>query len=170
MKWLGAALILAASTLLGLTMANRYRERPRQLRQLKVALQSLEAEIVYGLTPLKEAAENIAKQIQHPLADMFASFAGRLEDGESSVAEAWSESLEAVWPHTCLEKEEFEILKQFGATLGRHDRDHQQKQIKLTILHLEREEMEAKDAQMRNEKMMKSLGILAGLLFIILLM
>ena len=46
-------------------------------------------------------------------------------------------------------------MKQFGETLGRHDRVSQQKQIMLTLTHLEREENEARDKQARYEKMVK---------------
>ena len=67
-------------------------------------------------------------------------------------------------------KHEFEIMKQFGETLGRHDRFSQQKHILLTLTHLEREETEASDKQAKYEKMVKSVGFLSGLLLIILLM
>ena len=60
-------------------------------------------------------------------------------------------------------------MKQFGETLGRHDRISQQKQIMLTLTHLEREEADAIQAQATYEKMVKSLGFLSGLLLIILL-
>ena len=53
--------------------------------------------------------------------------------------------------------------------LGKSDKYHQQKQILLTLAHLEREESEAIDLQGKYEKMMKSLGFLSGLLLIILL-
>lgn len=69
-----------------------------------------------------------------------------------------------------LEAGEFEILSQFGETLGKSDRHHQQKQIMLTMAHLEREESDALERQGKYEKMMKSLGFLTGLLLIILLM
>ena len=66
--------------------------------------------------------------------------------------------MKEVWGITALKKNEFEIMKQFGETLGRHDRVSQQKQILLTLTHLEREESEASDKQQKYEKMMKSLG------------
>ena len=59
-------------------------------------------------------------------------------------------------------------MKQFGETLGRHDRISQQKQIMLTLTHLEREEADARDKQKKYEKMVKSLGFFSGLLLIIL--
>ena len=60
-------------------------------------------------------------------------------------------------------------MKQFGETLGRHDR-FPAKTNMLTLTHLEREETEARDKQMKYEKMVKSIGFLSGLLLIILLM
>ncbi len=62
------------------------------------------------------------------------------------------------------------FCKQFGETLGQHDRESQQKHIRLCITHLEREEEEAKALQPQYEKMIKSLGVLAGLLIVILLL
>lgn len=61
--------------LFGFSYAKRYSERPRQLRLLKSALQSLEAEIMYGHTPLSEAAERLVKQMPKPLNWIFQSFA-----------------------------------------------------------------------------------------------
>ena len=60
-KLLGAVIILVATTWAGFEAARKISARPRQLRQLKVALQSLEAEIMYTHTPLKEAASEAAK-------------------------------------------------------------------------------------------------------------
>ncbi|WP_028399156.1 stage III sporulation protein SpoIIIAB [Ectobacillus panaciterrae] len=169
MKMIGAVLIVAATTWIGFQFAKKVSERPRQLRLLKTALQSLEAEIMYGHTPLSEAAERLAKQMPKPLSWMFQSFQTRLQRGDKTVREAWNESLQDIWKLTALKQTEQEILQQFGETLGQHDRDSQQKHIRLCITHLEREEGEAKDAQLRYEKMMKSLGFLTGLLIVILL-
>ena len=82
---------------------------------------------------------------------------------------AWARFASAS-PETALKKKEYEILRQFGETLGRHDLISQQKHIKLALTHLETEEAEANLAQAKNEKMVKSLGFLSGLLLILLLM
>ncbi|OIJ16865.1 stage III sporulation protein SpoAB [Anaerobacillus alkalilacustris] len=170
MKIIGAILIIVATTWVGFEFARRLSDRPRQLRQLKVALQSLESEIMYGLTPLSEASKHIAKQLPKPISYFFQSFAERLNKGEVSVHKAWEESLNDTWHMTALCKGELEVMSQFGATLGQHDREHQQKQIRLTLSHLEREEGDAIEAQNRYEKMLKSLGFLTGLLIVILMM
>ncbi|WP_027407756.1 stage III sporulation protein SpoIIIAB [Anoxybacteroides tepidamans] len=169
MRWIGAFLILLATTWTGFETARRLSERPRQLRQLKVALQSLEAEIMYGHTPLAEAALHLAKQLSFPFSRFFSQFAEALQTGETTVKQAWEESLRNVWKATALKHGEFEVMKQFGETLGQYDRMAQQKQIALAIVHLEREEQDALDKKARYEKMAKSLGILTGLLLVILL-
>lgn len=169
LKLVGAIIIMAATTWTGFEAARNFSLRPRQLRQLKSALQSLEAEIMYGHTPLHEASRRLAAQLTEPISKFFEKFSARLTDTETTVIEAWEESLNEVWKLTALKQSEFEIMRQFGETLGRHDRKSQQKQIMLTLAHLEREEAEAREKQMKYEKMMKSLGFLTGLLLIILL-
>jgi len=169
-KILGAVFILLASTWTGFEIARHLTERPRQLRHLRTALQSLEAEIMYGHVPLNDAAMNLAKQMPKPLSWFFEGFSKKLTTGNTSVKEAWEECLQEVWRFTAFKQGEYEILKQFGETLGQHDRVSQQKHIILAITHLEREEQDAREKQARYEKMIKSLGFLSGLLLIILLM
>jgi stage III sporulation protein AB len=168
MKLIGAVFIIVATTWTGMEASRHLSERPRQLRQLKSALQSLEAEIMFGHTPLHEASRRLATQISKPLSKLFEVFAKKLMYSETTVKNAWEESLTEVWKLTALKQGEFEIMKQFGETLGRHDRISQQKQIMLTLTHLEREEADAIDKQVKYEKMVKSLGFLLGLLLIIL--
>ncbi|MEH7522164.1 stage III sporulation protein SpoIIIAB [Bacillus sp. JJ1503] len=170
MKLIGAVLIIVATTWAGFEASRHLHERPRQLRQLKSALQSLEAEIMYGHTPLHEAARRLSVQSAKPLSWFFENFAIKLTNTETTVRDAWEQSLKEIWKKTALKQGEFEIMKQFGETLGRHDRKSQQKQIMLTLSHLEREENDAYDKQAKYEKMVKSLGFLSGLLLIILLM
>lgn len=169
MKLLGAVFILLASTWSGFEAARHLSERPRQLRQLKVALQSLEAEIMYGHTPLSEAASHLSRQMPRPLSWLFEGFSKKLSAGVVNVKQAWNESLDEIWKFTAFKQGELEVMKQFGETLGQYDRLSQQKQIFLAITHLEREEIDAIEKQGRYEKMVKSLGFLMGLLIVILL-
>ena len=167
---IGAVFIIVATTWIGFEASRHLSERPRQLRLLKSALHSLEAEIMYGHTPLHEAARRLSTQMAKPLSWFFESFAGKLTSSETTVKIAWDDSLNEIWKLTAFKQGEYEIMKQFGETLGRHDRVSQQKQIMLTLSHLEREEVDAYERQSKYEKMVKSLGFLSGLLLIILLM
>ncbi|WP_240378058.1 stage III sporulation protein SpoIIIAB [Bacillus piscicola] len=168
MSWLGAILIVTACTWTGFEIAKKLTARPRQLRQLKVALQSFEAEIMYGMNPLPVVSEKISEQLPVPVSYLFMYFADYLKKGERDAEQAWLKSLDATWPYTALGPQEREVLRQFGTTLGKHEKMQQQKHIRLAMIHLEKEENEAKDKQARYEKMAKTLGFLTGLLLIIL--
>lgn len=169
-KIIGAVLIVMATTLIGFEISKRLSERPKQLRLFKSALQSLEAEIMYGHTPLHEASRKLSLQMPKPLSTFFEEFSNQLTSIETTVKDAWQNSLQHIWKETALKQSEYEILLQLGENLGKHDRYTEQKQIILTLTHLEREEKEAHEKQNRYEKMAKSLGVLSGLLIVILLM
>ena len=70
-KLIGAVFIIVATTWIGFEISRRFSERPKQLRALRTALQSLEAEIMYGHTPLHEAARRLAEQLSKPLSTFF---------------------------------------------------------------------------------------------------
>lgn len=169
MKIIGGMIIIAATTAIGFLIARQYSDRPKQLRQLRSALQSLEAEIMYGLTPVKDAAIHLSEQLPEPLASFFSRLVVRLNEGAPTLQLAWNETIEVFWQETALKNSEKEIMHQFGATLGKHDSENQKKQIQMALVHLEREELEAREAQAKYEKMMKSLGFLAGILIVLLL-
>lgn len=170
MKLIGSILILMATTFIGFGYAKRFRERPRQLRQMVSALQSVEAEIMYGLTPIHEVAEHLTTQLSMPINQFFKELTRQLKEKDGrSLSTIWNDALELFWPKTALSASEKEIWRQFGQTLGQTDRDNQKKYIQLTIAQLEQEEKEARLAQQQYEKMAKSLGILGGLLIVILL-
>ncbi|EIT87336.1 stage III sporulation protein SpoAB [Fictibacillus macauensis ZFHKF-1] len=168
-SFLGASLILFSTSWMGFAMAKKVKERPKQLRELKVALQSLEAEIMYGHVPLDEAFGHLSRQLNEPIAAFFGELAGALQETASSVPILWEEALTRLAERSSLKKAELEVLQQFGSTLGRHDRDNQKRHIQLTLSHLERELDEATAAVATYEKLYKSVGVLSGLLLIILL-
>ena len=169
-KILGAVLIVIATSLIGFEVSKKLIARPKHIRDLRAALQILEAEIMYGHSPLKEAVLLLAKQIPAPVSILFKDFASKLGSANQSVQSAWRDSLEVVRKHSELQQKEIDILLQFGETLGKHDRESQQKQIQLALVLLDREETDAVEKQMKYDKMARSLGFFAGLLIAILLM
>ncbi|MBB6448919.1 stage III sporulation protein AB [Geomicrobium halophilum] len=169
MRWFGAIFILLSMTAIGFEWARRLSGRSRQIRQLTTALQLLEAEVMYGHTPLPVIARKLERTFNQPLSLLFSTFASDLEQESIDVKEAWAKSIEANWSSTALRHKEKEALLQFGQTLGQHGRDEQQKYIQLTLAHLRAEEVEAREEQRKYERMAKSLGFLGGLLAIIVI-
>ena len=87
------------------------------------------------------------------------------------MKDAWDESIKRNMAIPCFKAGGVsKYCHNLARRLGKSDKYHQQKQIMLTMAHLEREESDALDRQGKYEKMMKSLGFLSGLLLIILLM
>jgi stage III sporulation protein AB len=169
MKLLGALLFIVTTTWVGFEWSHRLTMRPKHIRQLKSALQILEAEILYSQSPLKEAFAMVAKQMPDPTRSFFAHLNMDLHQEQSNLISIWEKNVSDLKKRSCIGNNETEILLQFGRTLGRHDFYQQQKQIQLALGHLDRELEEARDEQIRYSKMAKSLGILFGLFIVLLL-
>ena len=84
-KIIGAILIILATTWTGFEASRHLSERPRQLRLLKSALQSLEAEIMYGHTPLHTAADTGST----PLASLLLMAGADADVADEDGATAW---------------------------------------------------------------------------------
>ncbi|MFB1050394.1 stage III sporulation protein SpoIIIAB [Paraliobacillus sp. JSM ZJ581] len=169
MKWLGALLLLIATTWIGFEIASYLNNRPKQIRQLKSALQTMEAEIVYSHAPLIDAFWHVANQSPEPIAGFFQMLHQQLKEGTNELILAWSKAVGNLMNNSALSFDEKEILIQFGQTLGQHDISQQKKYIQLALTHLDRVLEDAVDDQHRYSKMVKSLGFLTGLFIILLL-
>ncbi|WP_079479754.1 stage III sporulation protein SpoIIIAB [Halobacillus salinus] len=168
MEWIGAVIVLTVTTWAGFDIASRFQKRPGHIRQWKNALQMIEAEMVYGQASLWEVCESLSRHLPKPI-HLF--FQGVVDTDEPvhDFSTLWSAQLKKHWPWNALGKSEWEILDQFGRTLGQHDLEQQQKQIQLTIHHLDRELHEALEAGDKYQKMARGMGVLSGLLVIILI-
>ncbi|MFD2759382.1 stage III sporulation protein SpoIIIAB [Lentibacillus juripiscarius] len=169
MKWIGALLFIGTTTLIGFEISRRLNERPKHIRQMKNALQILEAEILYSQLPLPEAFETIARQIPEPLSTFFHNMHVSMHEKATDLYSVWNNHVDDLLTTSSLSENEGEILNQFGRTLGQHDFDQQQKHIHLTINHLDRQLEEARENQFKYGKMAKSLGVLCGLFVVLLL-
>ncbi|WLV23537.1 stage III sporulation protein SpoIIIAB [Aciduricibacillus chroicocephali] len=168
LAWTGAIFLVGAATWAGFEYSRQLDMRPKQIRQLKNALQILEAEIVYSQTPLQQAFHRIARQVPEPTASLFQNLAESLLDQNRNLPDIWCKHVEDHCEVTALGPNEKEVLVQFGRTLGMHELQQQKKQLLLASSHLERELEEARSRQDKYGNMAKMLGFLAGL-FILLL-
>ncbi len=168
MKWIGAIIFIGMTTLGGFEWSNKLNRRPKNIRQLKNALQILEAEIVYSQLSLRDAFEQIAKQTPKPTRIFFQLLGEKMAENNDFM-EVWDASVDIYIRDAALTENIREILSQFGRTLGQHDFRQQQKHILLAITHLDREFEEARDAHFKYSKMAKGLGLLIGLFIVILL-
>src|SRR5690625_4995525 len=91
MKWIGALLLLSVTTWIGFDWSNKLNKRPIQIRQLKNALQILEAEMLYSQAPLQDAFIVISKQIPEPIKSFFQNISEKMNTNQIDLLQIWDE-------------------------------------------------------------------------------
>ncbi|CDQ39690.1 MULTISPECIES: stage III sporulation protein SpoIIIAB [Virgibacillus] len=170
MQWVGALLFICTTTWIGFEWSNRLANRPKHIRQVKNALQILEAEMMYSQLPLQDAFHTIKNQTPFPIHAFFDRLYKNMNQESKDFGIVWQNSLDELMDISCLGNNEKEILLQFGQTLGQHDFLQQQKHIQLAASHLDRELEDASEQYQKYGKMTKSLGVLCGLFIVLLLL
>lgn len=170
LKILGAALVVGVCTICGLTIANNYRQRSLELRNLRSVLNLLETEIVYTATPLPFALEKIAKHAISPINKLFDNARNQLISGNGITAdEAWQEAINSFQLFCCLAEEDIGIIRSFGAGLGCSDKTEQLKNIQLTKELLKQQEIKAEMNRNQHERLWRTMGVLVGLGIVLLI-
>lgn len=169
-KLLGCAMVVAAGTGLGFSLAGRFCERPRQIGQLIGCLTALGSYISYATLPLPEALARAAGGLDAPVGDFLRQAAATMTDrGWLSPRDAIAEALAAGGRRLVWERQEREILLQLGTNLGMTGREEQQKYLAMVLEQLRRSELEALRIKDQNVKMYRYLGVCGGLAVAILL-
>ncbi|GAB6876024.1 stage III sporulation protein AB [Thermaerobacter litoralis] len=163
MGWLGFTLVLLACSTWGWQRAAELARRPGELRVLRSALQALESEIAFGVTPLPEAFARIAGFYPDPAATLFRRAAGRLAPPERrTAAAAWEAAVEELARYSALTPEDCGVLRALAPYLGATDRDDQVRHLHLAMARLEAAEALARDQDQRWGRIYRYGGILAG--------
>ncbi|KNZ70709.1 stage III sporulation protein AB [Thermincola ferriacetica] len=169
LKLIGAFLAVAACGGIGLTVAQHYIQRPKQLRAMLSALQMLETEIVYGATPLPDAMENVGRNCDEKIGRIFLAARDFLCSAEGLTAgEAWHLAVEKYGYDLAFIREDLSVLKRISGFLGCSDRDDQSKHLQLTREQLRYEIAKAEAVAQSNGKVWKSLGFLFGLVLVLM--
>ena len=170
MKLMGLVALFTVPTLLGLYLSQRGRFRLGDLRQIKSALAILYGEISFAATPLPEAAVQVSRRVEAPVADLFAAFGELLNAGAGlCAADAWEQSYARHRHRFFFEKEDDDSLRSFGKTLGYLDQAMQMNTIQSTLERLSEREALLVEKQQKEGKLYRSLGLLGGLLLVVLM-
>jgi stage III sporulation protein AB len=169
-KITGSVIVVLSCAFLGLVMSADIRKRPQQLRELQGMLQMFENQICYLSDVLTEAFERICRVSSSETGIFFRSTIENLnEEKSANASEAWRRAVTQNIKKTALNKEDEEVLLDFGKMLGSSDLEGQIKNIRLTQTKLSIQEKKAEDSRCKNEKMYKSLGLLGGIAVVIVL-
>lgn len=118
-RWLGAMLIVAGCGGYGFSLAARHRQKERALSDLVRALERMECELQYRLTPLPELCRMVSSDTGGLLRKLFLSFAQELE--QRVMPDAASCMRSVIMRFSISSKELRLILAELGQSLGRFD-------------------------------------------------
>ena len=122
-KWIGAILVILGCGGTGFSMASAHRKQERELRQFMGALDYLQCELQYRLTPLPDLCRHTAAQASGSVRKLFLALAVELEDQISpDVRHCMNAALEKSGD---LPEVVSIVAENLGKTLGRFDMDGQ---------------------------------------------
>lgn len=118
-KWIGAVLVLVSCGGFGFAIASGYRQEEQRLRQLLRALQYMECELQYHLTPLPDLCRQAGMETRGSVREVLNKLAGELEN---QVAPDVSSCMRAaIEDHQDFSRRFRRLMLQLGRTLGRFD-------------------------------------------------
>lgn len=123
MKWIGAMLVILGCGGFGFMMAMSHRRTESTLRQLIGALDYMECELHYRLTPLPQLCRQTAAESSGCIRTVFSELAHELEDQISPDVKSCMDAALAKAGELPLQAKK--VLLTMGQTLGRFDMDGQ---------------------------------------------
>lgn len=164
-KWLLYVMILVTSSGIGIMYSQKYQKRVTELKDFKTALNMLKTKIRFTYAPLKDIFLDISKSITSKSANVFEK--ARIHMERESATDSWIKAVNET--DTNITKEDKEIICQFGKLLGKTDLDGQLNEIDLCLNFLELQIEKAENEKQKNAKLYKSLGVIAGVGIIIII-
>ncbi|MFW5648548.1 MAG: stage III sporulation protein SpoIIIAB [Candidatus Alkaliphilus sp. MAG34] len=170
-KFVYSVIIVGCSSLLGFIFANTYVERSKLLNSLLSALQMLETEIVYGATPVPTIMRRVGNKTKKEIGNIFLSAAGLLNlNSGQTFDEIWHDAVIREAKHTCLSREDIDLLLSLGKNLGISDCEDQVKHIRLIQEEFKRHYEHSLIEQNKNTKLFRNLGFLLGMAIVIIVL
>ncbi|QZY56967.1 stage III sporulation protein SpoIIIAB [Crassaminicella profunda] len=161
-------LIIICTATIGYIFSYQYTQRLYQLKNLYLSFQLLETEILYASNALPIAMKRVGKKSSKKISTIFTDTYKILYSKMGySIEEAWSKAIDQNIKNLSLNKEDQEILIDFGKNLGFTDKENQLKNFQLIYLRLKKQQEHAEQLKIKNGKLCKSLGILIGLAIVI---
>ena len=154
-------LILITSTIIGITFSKKYAYRVKELQEMKNALNIFMTKIKFTYEPIPSTFMYISEKVEGNVCKIFKNAVEEMES--KSAGDAWNSSL------TNMKEDDIGIIKNLGRLLGKTDIEGQLNEIKLVNNFLDTQIRTAEDEKNKNEKMYRTLGIVAGMTITILL-
>ena len=165
LKYIMIFLVFGISFLIGNLISKKYILRVKELKEMKNAFNIIESKIKFTYETLPEIFLQTSRIVSNNTAGIFKEAANNMKT--LSAEEAWNKSVENA--STNFNTEDMENIKSFGKMLGKTDKEGQVSQLELTKTFMDMQIEKAKQDENKNAKMYKTLGVIVGLAFVIIL-
>lgn len=159
-KWIGAALIILGCGGVGFSLASAHRKVERELRNLMSALDYMQCELQYRLTPLPELCRQTAVQSSGSIKALFLALAEELED--QIAPDVWHCMNAAIARTGALSAGAASVAGNLGKTLGRFDLEGQLRGLENARQSCRRELDKLADNRENRLRSYQTLGLCAG--------
>lgn len=157
--------IFSLSTGIGILISKMYENRVKELRQFKNILNIIKTKIKFTYEPLTEIFNQISQEKSSKIEEIFENMTYKL--AFENVKYSWMDAIQEA--DISITQEDKDILKELGKVLGQTDADSQVNEIEVTESFLNIQIEKAEEARKKNQKMYKTLGVVVGLVFVIIL-
>ena len=170
-KFIGAALVISASSLMGLMAAQGFNRRSRLLRTWLRVMEIFQTEIYQQARFLPEVLERTARLTpDRELADGFISLAAQIQFGAGTgITELW-ESFLVDSNKGVLARADLQILCELGSYLGSTGREDQLNKIKICKAGLEYNLQLAEEERKKRSGVYRYLGFASGAMLVLWLL
>ena len=164
-KYILLIAIFGLSTGIGKLISKSYENRVIELKEFKNILNIMKTKIKFTYEPLAEIFKQISKDNQTNVEKIFGQIANQIT--YYPTKDVWENCIQDA--DISIKQEDKDILKRLGKLLGQTDVEGQISEIEVTQNFLDTQIEKAEEEKKKNQKMYKTLGIVTGLVFVIIL-
>lgn len=157
--------IFSTSILIGKLKANQYKQRVKDLKEMKNGLSIFKTKIRYTYEPIPEVFNEISNNLVGNIGKIFEIASINMKT--MSAGQAWIKALYGV--NHSFNKEDVNVIEGLNKLLGKTDLEGQINEIDLTDHFLEQQIEKADQERKKNEKLCQTLGTVIGLAVVIIL-
>lgn len=164
-KWTILFVIFGLSTLIGIHIADKYKNRVKDLKDIRNILNILETKIKFTYEPLPQIFEDISNEFKGAISNIFKTAKEKMK--ECSAGEAWHFAIAN--SSTSMNDEDLSLLNSLEKLLGKTDIEGQLSEIELIKEFIDVQIKKAEEEQSKNGKLYKNLGVMIGMIIVIIL-
>ena len=158
-------LIFSLSSAIGIMIAKVYENRVKELKEFKNVLNIMKTKMKFTYEPLEEIFKEISSNNSTKIEEIFGKMSNQIL--YEQVKNVWEDCIQEA--DISINQEDKDVLKKLGKLLGQTDVEGQVSEIDVTQSFLDVQIEKAEEEKKKNQKMYKTLGIVVGLVFVIIL-